>query len=279
MMTFEYVIVCNTEFGASSHKSLADLLVEALETSVDEFDDDDIGRMIDVRHKKTSHSDVCTHEACNCNWLVGFALELPVIDALDEVLDQFTTSLSHTGSVYHVLKFEDPLLQEELADWAAEIFTLEMKLRRVLSIIYLYAYQYRDPYNLLRNDKVRPMTSDLTDEDMATHSENQFFHLSFRDYISLNDRSKLQLPDIVRMIRDSDNYDHFRGEVTRPPIQGDRDVDLLSDLKALMDPIERMRNCVAHNRTPSARVRESYRTTRNQIEDRLERYMSELVRA
>ena len=199
------------------------------------------------------------------------------MDAADVVVEQFTDSLSKSELVHHVIKFEDPLLQEDLAHWATEIFTLEMKLRRVLSFIYLHAYQHREPYDLLKNDKVRPMTPDIKEGDMRILSENQFFHLSFRHYISLNDRTRLQLPDMVRIIRDSQDYEGFRDEVTRPPIKRDEDVELLNDLKRHMDPIEKMRNCVAHNRTPSMNVRQSYLTTRNQVEDRLDRYLDELV--
>ena len=279
MMTFEYVIVCSTNTSASVHALLSELLAEALEDSADEFDDDEVSRMINVKHERVGHSCVCTSGACNCDMLVGFALELPAIDAADAVVDQFTDSLPKSARVRHAVKFEDPLLQDDLAHWATEIFMLEMKLRRVLSFIYLNAYEYRDPYKLLKNDKVKPMTQDLEEEDMAILSENQFFHLNFRQYISLNDRSKLQMADMVRMIRDSEDYEWFRQEVTRPPVKRSGDMDLLNDLKALMDPIEKMRNCVAHNRTPSAIVRQSYLATHRQVEDRLDRYLDELVGA
>ena len=137
-----------------------------------------------------------------------------------------------------------------------------MKLRRVLSIIYLQAYQDGDPYDLLKDDKVKPKTPNLTGESMSRLNENQFVHLDFHQYIGLNERSRLELPEIARMVRDSEDYDLFREEVTRSPIRRDGDMDLLNDLKALMDPIEKMRNCVAHNRTPSANVRQSYLATR-----------------
>ena len=244
--------------------------------SAENFDDDEVSRMVDIKHERVSHSDACPKGACNCDRILGFVLELPTIDAVEMVVEEFTDSLSASVDVLHALKFEDPLLQRDLAYWAAEIFTLEMKLRRVLSIIYLHAFKHRDPYNLLKNDKVSPMMSNLRLEDMADLTENEFFHLNFRQYTSLNDHSTLSLPDVLAIIRDSDSYAQLRDELTRSPVNRGEDVELLSDLKALMDPIERMRNCVAHNRTPSANVRQSYSATRSEVEKRLDRYLQEL---
>ena len=57
----------------------------------------------------------------------------------------------------HAIKCEDPLLRNELAGRAEELFGLEMKLRRVLSIIYLHAKPDAEPYDLLREEVVQPM--------------------------------------------------------------------------------------------------------------------------
>ena len=52
------------------------------------------------------------------------------------------------------MKFEDPLLRAELTERASEIFSLEMKLRRVLSLIYLQAYQGEDPFFEVESQEV-----------------------------------------------------------------------------------------------------------------------------
>ena len=150
------------------------------------------------------------------------------------------------------MKFEDPLVQDELAQRAAEIFALEMKLRRVLSFIYLYAYQGGNPYNLLKEEQTRPMTQSLEPEHMMSVTENQFFHLTFGQYINLNNRQQPSLDDLRNMIRDAERYDALRDELLRTPIDNEADINLINDLKELMDPIEQMRNCVAHNEGPAA---------------------------
>ena len=155
-----------------------------------------------------------------------------------------------------------------------------MKLRRVLSFIYLHAYQREDHYDLLKEEKAVPMSSDLRKHDMVDASENQFFHLTFSNYISLNQRRNFrQVPEVLRALQDSESYDVFRGEVTRRPIGNENDAELLDDLKSLMNPIEQMRNCVAHNRRPRAQDRQDYLNTLTTLEMRLDRFLCELVNA
>jgi hypothetical protein len=61
------------------------------------------------------------------------------------------------------------------------LFVLELKLRRVLSVIYLHAYD-TEPYKLLREEKMKPQPEN--NPPSPTHMqevwENEFFHLTFR---------------------------------------------------------------------------------------------------
>ena len=166
------------------------------------------------------------------------------------------------------------MLRIELAGYAKEIFALEMKLRRVLSIIYLNAYQGQDPFNLLREEKVKTMDRQ-TQGQMENATENQFFHLNFKQYINLNQRPKPKLTDmdILELIRNTEEYDAFRAEILRIPVEHKEDAEFLASLKNLMDPIERMRNCVAHNRRPTQRITENYPTARLALEKHLDEHL------
>ena len=193
---------------------------------------------------------------------------------MENVIADFAKDLQYSPPVFHIVKFEDPLLQADLAERAAEIFVLEMKLRRVLSFMYLAAYQLRDPFDLLGEEQVEiPQRERPTEEQMKESSENQFFHITFSQYVHLNKRKQ---SDLMNMIRDSERYDVLRRELMRSPIEDEQDADLLNDLKELMDPIERMRNCVAHNRRPSTRLRQNYFRTRPDLEKRLDGYLADL---
>jgi hypothetical protein len=199
---------------------------------------------------------------------------------MSSVVADFAKDLPDTSPVCHAVKFEDPLLRANLAERAVEIFAVEMKLRRVLSLIYLHAYQnaYSSDneyqFNLLREETVqiihnkRPASS-----DMRQSLENQFFHLLFSQYAGLNQRRTVSNSDIQKMILDSEHYDILRAEISRNPISDGADAGLLAGLRELIDPIERMRNCVAHHRKPSNRVLRNYPTELLGLNELLDEHM------
>ena len=98
---------------------------------------------------------------------------------MESVVADFTKELHDSPPVVHAVKFEDLLLRAELAERAAEIFVLEMKLRRVLSHMYLNAYQLKEPFNLLKDETVGILAKEKpTEEQMRRASENEFFHIT-----------------------------------------------------------------------------------------------------
>ena len=277
-MTFEFLISYRATDGVDVYQVLRDLLSQALVNSQDEFEEDAVDHMIRTNHNRSGEEIEGDDGNAGRFTILGFALELPEMDTGDTVVDDFSKSLSGSEVVLHSLRFEDPLLQKELAQRAAEIFFLEMKLRRVFSFIYLDAYQRQDPYDLLREEQVDPVTPNLLKRDMVDATENQFFHITFRQYIGLNQRRELrQVPQVLNALRDSESYDVFREEVTRRPIANERDAELLDDLQSIMNPIEQMRNCVAHNRRPKAEDRQDYLDKLPILQKRLDRFLKELA--
>ena len=281
MRTFEFVIACRTTPGTYNREdifiSLSEVLVsEVLENNGVEFDDDALANMIQIRHERTGSEFIDDEERETRHTLVGFALELPdEINTTAAAIQQFAKALTDIPSIVHVVKFEDPLLRDELAKRAEEIFALEMKLRRVLSLVYLHAKQTGDPYDLLRDDSVPLLGKEKpTETKMKAAVENQFFHLTFGNYVALNQRSELKLLALLETIRDADTYDKFRKEIDRAPIEHEEDKGLLAGLKDKMDPIERMRNCVAHNRYPSRNVTDNYENALPELDKVLNDYLS-----
>ena len=214
--------------------------------------------------------DIATQHA-----VIGFSLELPEGTAFEEILiEDFIQELSASDVEFHIIKFEDPFLRTKLAGWASDIFELEMKLRRVLTLMYLHAYQNTSPYKLLTEEKVTPK-SVSNEQQMRSATENEFFHLLFSDYVQLNQRTALAFAKILEFIRSYEEYDAFRAEVLRKPIEDEADANLLADLKESMSIIENMRNCVAHNRRPSNKLAQSYANARSLLEERLDQYLEQ----
>ena len=276
-MTFEFLIACRATPETNLHEILKGLLSEALENSQDEFDEDSIDQMIHIGHRRSGDEVVDDGGKTTRHSILGLTLELPEMDSAEAVVKHFARSLSEPDPIFHAVRFEDPLFQNELARHATDIFALEMKLRRVLSFIYLHAYQTQEAtYDLLKDEQARPVTPQLGQQQMESQIENQFFHLIFSQYINLNNRPQPGLDDLRSLIRDSEQYDALREELLRSPIADEQDANLLSDLQELMDPIEQMRNCVAHYRRPSGRIIQNYSTTRPLLEERLNEYLAGL---
>lgn len=147
-----------------------------------------------------------------------------------------------------------------------------MKLRRVLSIIYLNAYQVRDPFHLIRGEQVQPHIGDL--EHMRELSENEFFHIEFSDYAKLNRRRVNGPRDILSILDNSDSFEAFRDGMLNNPVQDEEDAIFISSLVRIMDPLEKMRNCVAHNRRPPKDLTDHYPNARRQLDELLTQYLT-----
>ena len=192
-MTFEFIIACNTTPETNIRQTLTELLTGVLVDKQNDFNEGILDDMIRIRHRRLVARDQDEGELTANTTLIGFAVELPdeTVDA-DDVIRQFIRSLPNTPPISHTVKFEDPLLETYLAECAREIFALEMKLRRVLSLVYLNAYQFDDPYNLLRDEKEENQpTRHLQSSHMTSAAENQFFHLTFSQYTNLNQRQEM----------------------------------------------------------------------------------------
>lgn len=266
-MSFEFLLTCRVTPEADIKEVLTDSLASALDDR-DEFDQEVINDLIQLRHERIR--DTSQHR------IIGFSVELPEdIEPAETIIEDFIENLCDSGHGFHIVKFEDPLLKTKLAERAKEIFDLEMKLRRVLSIIYLHAYQSEEPYNLLRDETTKTRTQGLKPQQMKSATENQFFHVTFSQYIQLNQRRKFNVDDILEFVRDAKKYNAFRVKIIREPIENTEDADLLEDLKTIMDPIEQMRNCVAHNRQPSQRLTGNYINACSELKERLDQYLEQ----
>lgn len=137
-------------------------------------------------------------------------------------------------------------------------------------------YPEADPYELLTEETVQPMAKDKPQtEQMKAAAENQFFHLTFGQYVGLNQRPAIK--DLVSLIRNEATYEAFRDELLRQPVEHEDDASFLAGLKERMDAIEKMRNAVAHNRRPSKKTNEAYLNALPLVNQALEDYLSALA--
>ncbi len=270
-MIFEFIIVHQPQEVEPILGILRERLREALETNLNDVEDDALARMVRTTFERAQPAGADGTPRA----VLGFSLELPDDTAsIRDVVDEFADALM-ADPIAHAVKCEDPLLRAELVLRAEELFALEMKLRRVLSIIYLHAYPDADPYDLLTEEAVQPMTKEkLVAVQMKAAAENQFFHLTFGQYVSLNQRPAIK--DLVSLIRNQDTYEAIRAELLRQPVEHEDDAGFLAGLKERIDAIEKMRNAVAHNRRPTKKTNEAYLNVLPLVKQALDNYLGNL---
>ena len=183
-------------------------------------------------------------------YIAGFILDLE--EDSNEILQDFGEKLQANENIDLVLKYSDEGMQEEHQKYAKEIFDLEMRLREVISFIFLDTYK-GDYHNLLREFKVKiqPLNKNYkpNEEYCNSHFENEFFFLLFSDYIKLNELKELRQPDLIDRIVNSNDYDELRKNIQYRGIIKEKYQDFLAKIKQNLEPIENLRNCIAHNRS------------------------------
>jgi hypothetical protein len=273
---FEVLIAYRRAADTSIGDVLVDALSKVLEDNFNDFEIGSVRDMIRFTHERVGGEREDDSGTRFRPAFLGFALNLPDdTSQMRSVVDEFVASVAETPPIFHAVKFEDPLLRADLIDRAREIVALEMNLRRVLTVIYLYANQEGEPYDLLSEETVQPMAKERpSPEQMRSAGENQFFHLTFGQYVSLNQRPEFKLPGLISCVRDSETFDAFRQELSRTPVEHEDDAVLLAGLKERMDAIETMRNCIAHNRRPSRRILDNYENARPLVDQMLDEFLA-----
>ncbi len=266
-MKVEFLIVCHPE--DLSEDSLRELLQQTLANNLDEKSLDELTDSIRFTHLRA---------LANTNGglprvIRAFDLTLPEETTYpDRVIKEFADTLRESEDVDHILKFYDESLLEKHITHQRELFEFEMKLRKALSIVYLNSYGERF-YELLRDETIKPAGSSTESEMLEAH-ENEFFHLLFSHYISLNKRRTInKVEDVLKIVQAADDFDKFKQEISRSPVQDEADSDFLASLKQRLNSVEQLRNCVAHNRTPLEKVLQDYSTAQTELDDSLRAFL------
>ncbi|HEY9171985.1 MAG TPA: hypothetical protein VI136_06865 [Verrucomicrobiae bacterium] len=163
------------------------------------------------------------------------------------------------NGIRHTLKFQDVVARAEHRKLAEEIYEIEMALREVLSFIFLHAYT-DEPHTFLARTalKTTPKDEPPRPEDLQQRHENQLFHILFNEYLALNTPAETKLTNLLELIREKDSFEGLREALDHLPIRNDDHAGFIAGLQELLEPVERVRNCVAHHRTIPKRTLDNY---------------------
>lgn len=262
-MKVEFLILCHPE--DVSEDSLRELLQQTLANNLDEKSLDELTDNIRFTHLR----EIADPNGDALRVIRAFDLMLPEGTTYpDRVIKEFADTLRDSENIDHLLKFYDDTLLEKHLAHQRELFEFEMMLHKALSFIYLNSYKVGF-YELLRDETIKPANAP-TEQDMHEAHENEFFHLLFSQYISLNKRRSLnKVEDVLKLVQGAKNFKELKKEIARAPVADEGDSDFLASLKQRINSVERLRNCVAHNRTPLEKVLQDYSTARSLLDESL----------
>ena len=198
------------------------------------------------------------HQLDGNKYIAGFILDLE--EDFKEIIQEFGNKLQEDESIDLVLKYSDEGMQVEHQEYAKEIFDLEMRLREVISFIFLDTYK-RDYYNLLGevNVDIHFNKKNKHDEEYyKSHFENEFFFILFGDYLKIYELKEPKQHDLMKMIIDSNDYDELKQKIQNRGIIKKEYQDFLASIKQNIEPVEKFRNCIAHNRSYTSTMIDNY---------------------
>ena len=122
------------------------------------------------------------HPSDSDKYIAGFILDLE--EDFKEIVQEFGKKLQANENIDLVLKYGDEGMQIEHQKYAKEIFDLEMRLREVISFIFLDTYK-GDYHNLLREVDVKTQPLNKNNKPNGEYYNTHFLKMSFSFYFSV----------------------------------------------------------------------------------------------
>lgn len=274
-VTVDYLVVCSSEMDLSGEMGLIEFLTEMLQSALETVDDelpevDELEKYITIRYTKPREDG---------RWACGFSIEFDrAEEEIEDLIDNFSESIAdYTADctddrIKHLLKLNDPQLQHTLRKYGKEIFEIEMKLREALSLIFIDTYG-KDFYHFVNETTVKPL-SPPTAKEMSESYENQFFFLLFSHYIQINNSKKSDPSKIKEYVEQAEDLADLKQLITpKKPITKTEYVDFLESLRSRVDSIEKLRNCVAHNRSIPEEIIEDYEMAKEPLLESINEFL------
>lgn len=179
--------------------------------------------------------------------------------------------VSDTLRVETCVRFEDVRIRDANRLLADEIFYLEMRLREALTLLIISGSDDGEISGHIRESVISPQVHPNRDEMRSPHAENELFYLLFSDYANINNIPKVDVNRLMQSIAHLNDFDEFKRAAGRTVLSEDEQLrTFVARLRDLMDPIEKVRNAVAHNRVVRDRLLSSFQYAQKQLNTILE---------
>ncbi|MGV8984319.1 hypothetical protein [Clostridium sp.] len=185
---------------------------------------------------------------------------------IDKFQELFLSRLKEKTQL--IYKFEDSRFIEIYKQLFEDIHKIEMRLREVMSFIFLTTYF--DFGDFLRDLKVGDITGKLglTQDDLRNSFENEFFYISFKDYrnlLELKPIKELKGENVEALIKDSTSFDDWRRRIRERGVRDEPYATFIESIKRDLESLEQFRNAIMHNRHFNISAKQEYEKSRDSI--------------
>jgi hypothetical protein len=178
-----------------------------------------------------------------------------------------------------VFRFGDTRLLESNLSIAKELFSLEMSIRECITLLLLHESPGLSVEEHLSESSVKLQNPPGIADLRSTHAESSLFYMLFSDYSSANKFSqRLDANQIMTLASKAESFGDFQRSLRRSSVVNNELLDtFLAGLRDTMDPIEKVRNAVAHNRAVRTTAHGNYVMARERVGHLIEETIEQLM--
>lgn len=183
----------------------------------------------------------------------------------DELIEGFTNRLKQENGFFKLIKYVDDLRLETYKTIYLEIADIEMKIREVFSYIFYSKYDDKNQDIFEEFEVQITNKEDVKSDELVKRLENKFFYLTFKQYLKFDTPKDIPTKEVLPLIINNQTYDLLREYVSSRGIIEQRHLSFLRNVSRLLDPIENVRNCIAHNRKIPNNQLDNYPNAKREI--------------
>lgn len=180
----------------------------------------------------------------------------------DDFINGFVSRLSTETGFVRLVKFVDELRNVEYQKYYNEVAEIEMKLREVFSYIFYNRYLVDEVDDL--NEYDIKLQGEPKKADYISRFENPFFYFNINSYKDSFQRPRgipydiKEWKDIFSKIRNSTDFEVLKEMLEVKGVTSSEHTAFFIRIKEDVDSIEKLRNCIAHNRATTHRIVDNY---------------------
>lgn len=183
----------------------------------------------------------------------------------EEFIEGFANRLKQENGFFKLIKYVDDLRLETYKNIYLEIADIEMRIREVFSYIFYSKYDDKNQ-DIFEEFEVQIVNKeDVRSEELVRRLENKFFYLTFKQYLKFDTPKDIPQKEVLPLIMNNQTYDLLREYVSSRGIIEQRHLAFLRNVSRLLDPIENVRNCIAHNRKIPINQLDNYPNAKREI--------------